>query len=82
MRRSDSPGRIAPVVHHQYREIAAMAGCAERAQMLFGVARIVMATGGKACGWFALIHPGTAVALLVNMKSVATWRQPRELGRD
>jgi hypothetical protein len=78
----DRLGRIAPTVHYQYREVATMAGCAERAQMLFGVARIVMATGGKACGWFALIPPGTAVALIVNMKSVATWRQPGELGRD
>jgi hypothetical protein len=78
----DGVGRIAAAVHHQYGEIATMPGRPERAQMLFGVARIVMATGGKACGWFALIPPGTAVALIVNMKSVATWRQPGELGRD
>ncbi len=59
-----------------------MAGGAERPQMPFGVRRIVMASGGKACGRFALIHPRAAVALFMNMKPVLTRRQPGKPGRD
>ena len=77
-----SPGRIAAAINHQHLQVAAMAGGAERSQMLFGVGRIVVPAGGEACGRFALIHPGPAVALVMNMKSVPSGRQPGELGRD
>ena len=44
MGRSDSFGRIAPVINHQQRQVAAMAGGAERPQLFFSVGRIVMVT--------------------------------------
>ena len=47
MGRSDGFGRIAPVINHQHRQVAAMASSAERPQMFFGVGRIVMATGSE-----------------------------------
>jgi hypothetical protein len=70
MGRSDGFGRIAPVINHQHRQVAAMAGGAERPQMFFSVGRIVMATGSKARSRFALIHPRPAVTFFVNMKPV------------
>src|SRR5215472_17338367 len=50
--------------------------------MLFGVGGLVMAAGGKACGWFALVHAWIASAPLMNVKSMLAGRQPGELGRD
>src|SRR5260370_11370346 len=82
MSRGDSLGRIAPTINHQHRQVAAMAGGAERAQMLFGGGGIVVAAGGEACGRFALIHRRPAVALVMNMKPVLPGRQAGELGRD
>src|SRR5215467_1846882 len=82
MWRGDSLARIAPAIHRQYREIAAMAGGAERPQMPLGVGGIVVTAGGKACGRFALIHPRTTLALFMNMKTVLTRGQPGKLGRD
>ena len=76
MRSGGSPGRIAAAINHQHLQVAAMAGGAERSQMLFGVGRIVVPAGGEACGRFALIHPGPAVALIMNMKPVLSRRQP------
>jgi hypothetical protein len=75
IRGGDSLGRITPTIDYQHRQVAAMAGGAERSQMLFGVARIVVAAGGKACRPFALIHPGPALALVMNMKPVPSGRQ-------
>ena len=76
MGRSDCFGRIAPAINHQHRQIPAMAGGAERPQMFLGVGRVVMATGGKARGRVALIHPRPAVAFFVNMEAVLSGRQP------
>jgi hypothetical protein len=82
MRSGGSPSRIAAAINHRHLQVAAMAGGAERAQILFGVGRIVVPAGGEACGRFALIHPGPAVALVMNMKPVLSRGQPRELRRD
>ena len=54
MGRSDSFGRIAPVINHQQRQVAAMASGAERPQMFFSVGRIVVASGSKARGQVCL----------------------------
>jgi hypothetical protein len=50
MRGGDSLGRFTPMIDQQHRQVAAMAAAAERPQMLFGLAKIVVASGDEACG--------------------------------
>ena len=74
MRRADGLSCIAPAIHHEHRQIAAMAGGTEWSQMLFGMSWIVVTTSSKAGGRLALIHSGAAVAFLMNVKSMlARW---------
>jgi hypothetical protein len=82
MWRGDGLGCIAPGVDYEHREVAAVAGSAQRPQMLLGVGGIVMAAGGETSSRLALIHPGTAVTIFMNMKAMVTRRQTGKLGRD